>query len=53
MTTTPPTPDTSWRCSSTNPDHPTFQCCLPAGHHGRDATNNWDLHQDEEGDGWS
>lgn len=41
-----------WRCTSTNPEHPERQCWYPAGHKGRDAANNWDLHQDENGDQW-
>lgn len=47
----PATTRPAWRCTATNPD--TSQpCWLPDGHHGRDATNNWDLHQSENGEQW-
>ncbi|NUP24123.1 MAG: hypothetical protein HOZ81_50325 [Streptomyces sp.] len=52
MDTTTPRPDTSWRCPSTNPERPNARCWYPVGHHGRDAVNDWDLHQDTEGNQW-
>lgn len=42
----------AWRCTSTDPGEPTARCALPVDHSGRDAVNNWDLHQDEEGYQW-
>lgn len=47
-----PSPDQSWRCPSTDPNEPNARCALPVDHHGRDAINNWDLHQDQEGYQW-
>lgn len=44
-----------WRCTRVLVDvdnDRTTRCWLPDGHHGRDASNNWDLHQDSEGNQW-
>lgn len=42
----------NWRCTSTNPNAPGNRCWLPADQHCQDATNDWDLHQDDEGNQW-
>ncbi|WP_161801011.1 hypothetical protein [Kitasatospora griseola] len=57
MTQPQPAPDPAvvhpaWRCTATNPEYTDPNCWLPAGHHGRDASNNWDLHQNANGDQW-
>lgn len=39
-----------WRCTSTRDGQ---RCHYPAGHHGADAANNWNLHQDTDGNEWS
>ncbi|MCC9307729.1 hypothetical protein LN042_11575 [Kitasatospora sp. RB6PN24] len=50
MSTQPHTEAQPWRCTST---HNGQRCHYPTGHHGRDAANNWDRHQDTDGNEWS